>query len=134
MVVEFVFLTVLLLVPLLYLVGTLGRLQAGAYAASAAAREAGRAYVTAPDDADAPARGQTASGLVLDAHGFSPEQASVVVTCTSQPCLQPDGEVVVDAAVDVPIPLIPDFLAGSLPTSITLSASHVEPVDRFRDR
>ena len=45
--VEFVFLAVLVMVPLFYLVMTLSRLQAGAYAASTAAREAGRAYVTA---------------------------------------------------------------------------------------
>ena len=37
-VVEFVFLAVLLMVPLFYLVMTLSRVQAGAYAASTAAR------------------------------------------------------------------------------------------------
>ena len=44
--VEFVFLAVLMMVPLIYLVMVLARLQAGSYAASAAVREAGRAYVT----------------------------------------------------------------------------------------
>ena len=48
-VVEFVFLAVLLVVPLLYLVMTVSRVQAGSYAASTAAREAGRAFVTARD-------------------------------------------------------------------------------------
>ena len=45
-VVEFVTLGVLLLVPLIYLVLTVARIQAGAYAVSMAAREAGRAFVT----------------------------------------------------------------------------------------
>ena len=52
--VEFVFLAVLMMVPLFYLVMVLARLQAGAYGVSAAAREAGRAYVTAPSAAQAP--------------------------------------------------------------------------------
>lgn len=40
--VEVVFLLVVLALPSIYLVSTVARLQAGAYAASAAAREAGR--------------------------------------------------------------------------------------------
>ena len=56
-IVEFVFLAVLMLVPLFYLVMVLARLQAGAYAVSAASREAGRAYVTAQVSDQAPAAG-----------------------------------------------------------------------------
>ena len=47
-VVEFVVLGVLMLVPLIYLVMMMARLQAGSFAVSQAAREAGRAYVTSP--------------------------------------------------------------------------------------
>lgn len=132
MIVEFVFLTVLVLVPLLYLVGTLGRLQAGAYAASGAAREAARAYVTSPEEARASGRGQVAAVLVADAHGFTAEQVSLNVSCSSDPCLAPDGQVVVDVAVQVPVPLVPDFMAGVVPTSVTMTASHLAAVDRFR--
>ena len=45
-VVEFVALAVLLLIPIIYLILTVGRLQAASYAVSTAAREAARAYVT----------------------------------------------------------------------------------------
>ena len=63
MTVEVAFLLVLLVVPLFYLVGTLGRLQAGAYAVTAAAREAGRAFVTADSAGEAPGRAQAAADL-----------------------------------------------------------------------
>lgn len=131
--VEVVFLMVLVLLPLLYLVGSLGRLQAGAYAASAAAREAGRAYVTAVDVEAAAARGMAAADLVLAAHGFGPGQGSVAVACESSPCLAPGGRVIVEAVVQVPVPLVPDFMSGLVPTTVTMTSRHAEPVDRFRE-
>ena len=48
-IVEFVLLAVLLMVPMVYIVLIAFRLQSTAYALAAATREAGRAYVTAPD-------------------------------------------------------------------------------------
>ncbi len=133
MLVETAFLLVLVLVPLLFLVGTLGRLQAGAYAASAAAREAGRTFVASPDDASGHGAAQSASALVLAAHGFTADEGEVAITCEASPCLTPGSTVRIDASVDVPLPLVPDFLSGALPASITLSASHVSPVDAFRE-
>jgi hypothetical protein len=131
--VEVVFLMVLVMLPLLYLVGSLGRLQAGAYAASAAAREAGRAYVTAVDAETAGGRGLAAADLVFAAHGFGSGQGSVEVACQSSPCLAPGGSIVVEAVVEVPVPLVPDFMSGLVPTTVTMASRHAEPVDRFRE-
>ena len=50
-VIEFVWLAVLLLIPLIYLILCLARVQAGSYAVTQGAREAARAFVTAEDDA-----------------------------------------------------------------------------------
>lgn len=133
MLVEVVFLMVLLLVPLLYLVGTLGRLQAGAYAASAAAREAGRAYVTTAQDGSASGRGAAAAALVFDSFGFDQGQGSVSIGCATDPCLVPGGQIEVDSTVVVAVPLIPDFMADVIPTSVTMTSSHSEPVDEFRE-
>ncbi|HYO20081.1 MAG TPA: pilus assembly protein, partial [Dermatophilaceae bacterium] len=69
-IVEFVFLAVLMMVPLFYLVMVLARLQAGAYGVSAAAREAGRAYVTAPVVPQARARAESAAALAFADQGF----------------------------------------------------------------
>lgn len=131
MTVEVAFLLVLLVVPLFYLVGTLGRVQAGAYAASAAAREAGRAFVTAADADSAPVRAHAAAELVLDAHGFAPDDATLELSCSGE-CLAPGGQVLVATAVEVPLPLVPDFMRGRVPSSVTLSAQHVSTVDEFR--
>lgn len=132
MTVEVAFLLVLLVVPLFYLVGTLGRVQAGAYAASAAAREAGRTFVTAESAGDAPGRAHAAAQLVFAAHGFTAGEGVVQVGCGGAACLSPGSMVVVDAAVSVPLPLVPDFMRGAVPTTITLTARHSEAVDEFR--
>lgn len=133
MTVEVAFLLVLLVVPLFYLVGTLGRLQAGAYAVSAAAREAGRAFATAESVDTAAGRAHAAAGLVLGSHGFAAGQGTVGIGCGDPGCLQPGSSVLVDATLTVPLPLVPDFMAGSVPTAITLTARHTEPVDEFRE-
>jgi hypothetical protein len=133
MTVEVAFLLVLLVVPLFYLVGTLGRLQAGAYAVTAAAREAGRTFVTADDLGSAEVRADAAAALALDAHGFGRQDAVVRLGCGSVSCLTPGSTVVVDAELAVPLPLVPDFMRSALPTTITLTAQHLEPVDAFRE-
>ena len=124
-VVEFVFLAVLLMVPLFYLVMVLARLQAGAYAVSGAAREAGRAYTTARVPAAAPARAEAAAGVAFSDQGFD-GLGTVTIACDGDPCLRPDGRVVVTASVTVPLPLVPSVFAGVLPTSIPiLSLIHI---------
>ncbi len=132
-VVEFVFLAVLMMLPLFYLVVTLARVQAGAFAVTAASREAGRAYVTAADQRQAPGRAQAAAELAFSDQGFG-GRGRIDVTCDRSPCLSPEGKVEVVASLDVPLPMVPDFLDGVLPTSVSVSADHVSPVDRFRSR
>jgi Flp pilus assembly protein TadG len=132
MTVEAAVLLVLLVVPLFYLVATVGRAQAGAYAVSAAAREAGRTFVTAAEVESAAGRAQAAAELVFAAHGFDPGAGTVSVACAGDDCLSPGGRLVVEAAIDVQLPLVPDFMRGAVPTSIALTARHVEPVDEFR--
>lgn len=133
MLVETAFLVVLVMLPLFYLVGTLGRLQAGAYAVSAAAREGGRTFVASADDPSGHAAASSAASLVLDAHGFSAEDGGITVVCEASPCLTPGSVVRVDAAITVELPLIPDFVRGALPASISLSSSHVAQVGAFRE-
>jgi hypothetical protein len=130
--VEFVFLAVLLLVPLIYLVMTLSRIQAGAYAASTGAREAGRAYVTATSEDAAPARAQAASRIAFQDQGFGPGEAALAMACDGTPCLRPEGRIEMSTTITVPLPLIPSFARGILPLEVPVTASHVAVVDRFR--
>lgn len=130
-VVEFVTLAVILLIPLVYLVLLLGRVQAGAYAVSQAAREAGRAYVTADTGEDAAARARAAAHIAFADQRFE-DAGRLELACDGSPCLRPDGRVQTTATVRVPLPLVPAFVRDVVPLSVPVSASHVSTVDRFR--
>lgn len=131
-VVEFVVLGVLMLVPLVYLVMTTARLQAGAYAASAAAREAARGFVTATSPESAEPRAMAAAGIAFEDQGFGGGQGKLALGCDGSPCLRPDGRIEVVATVTVPLPLVPAFARDLVPLEVPVSASHVAVVDRFR--
>ncbi|MEO9151047.1 MAG: pilus assembly protein [Lapillicoccus sp.] len=132
-IVEFIFLGVLLLVPMIYLVIVLARVQSAAFAVSTASREAGRAFTTAADDRAAYLRGQAAAALPLEDFGFG-DVGVVQLTCDASPCLRPEGRVTAVVTVTVSLPFVPDFLADALPTVIPISATHVATVDRFAAR
>ncbi|SDP24177.1 hypothetical protein SAMN04489867_1833 [Pedococcus dokdonensis] len=131
-VVELVFLTVLVMVPLFYLTMTVSRVQAGAYAASAAAREAARVYVSSDDDGEAEERAEAAARLAFEDQGFGTADSKVVVVCDGAPCLRPEGRVEATATVAVPLPLVPSFARRVVPLAIPVSSHHLLVVDRFR--
>lgn len=128
-IIEFVFLTVVVLVPLLYLVLTVGRIQAGTYAVTQAAREAGRAFVTAEAAEYAEARAQAAADIAFADFGFD---GALRIGCDGSPCLRPEGRVTTQATVVVALPLVPDFARAVVPLEVPVSATSVSAVDRFR--
>lgn len=132
-VVEFVWLAVLLLVPLIYLVLCLARVQAGSYAVTQGGREAARAFVTAEDDASAEARARAASEIAFEDQGFA-GQGDLAVECAASPCLSPGESVTTDATVRVPLPLVPAFLGDVVPLEVPVSATQVAPVPEYEAR
>jgi hypothetical protein len=130
-VVEFVVLAVLMLIPLVYLVLTMARLQAGSFAVSQAAREAGRAFVTSPAGESSTVRAGMAARIAFMDHSFE-DSGRLVIACDGSPCLRPDGQVETTATVAVPLPLVPSFVRDVVPLSVAVSASHLSTVDRFR--
>lgn len=133
-VVEFVTLGVLLLVPVVYLVLALGRVQAGAFAAEAGAREAARAFTAADDEAAGRTHAHAAVVLSLQDQGFdaSGDGDELVIRCEASPCLTPAGRVHVRVAVDVPLPGMPRFVTAVVPAAVTVDAEAVAVVERFR--
>ena len=131
-VVEFVVLAVLMLIPLVYLVMMLARVQAGSYAVSQAAREAGRAFVTAEAGDHAAATGPGRGTDRLPGPLASRTSGRLAIACDGTPCLRPDGRVETTATVRVPLPLVPAFVRDVVPLSVPVSASHLSTVDRFR--
>ena len=132
-VVEFVVLGVLLLLPLLYLVLALARIQAGSYAVSQAARESGRAYVTSVSADAAPARAEAAADLAFADQGFA-DNGTLALDCDGSPCLRRGGRIVSTATVTVPLPLIPSFARDVIPLSIPVSATSISDVPLYEVR
>ena len=132
-IVEFLAVGFLVLLPIVYLVITLSRVQAAAFAVSTASREAGRAFTTASTEGAAYARAQAAAAISFEDYDLGPV-GSLQVTCDGVPCLRPEGRIEAVANVNVQLPLVPDFLRDALPTVVPVSATHVATVDRFRGR
>lgn len=143
-IVEFLGTTVLLLVPLVYLVLALSRIQAGAYAAELAATEAARGALVAgvssldhgssvPQAVQAAGnRAAASAGLTLEDFAFDPSADAVIsVSCTSNPCFLPGSDVLASVDVEVGFPGVPSFVRGWLPLSVTIHAEASSPVDGF---
>jgi Tfp pilus assembly protein PilV len=114
-----------LLVPLLYGVMSVMSVQSATYAATSAAREAARAYVTSTTPALGAVRARAATQLVLADAGFSSAKP-VQLRCIGG-CLQPSSRIDVTVTVDVPLPLMPGG-----PT-VSVVGQESMPVDRYRD-
>lgn len=129
--VEFLGVALVLLVPLVYLVVTVGQVQAAAFAAETAAREAVRAVVTAESSADGAARADAAVRLALADQGLPPTAARLTVECSVRPCLTPGGDVGAVVRVEVPLPFVPPAARDWVPLSVPVEATHVATVDRY---
>lgn len=142
--VEFIALSLLLLVPLVYLVVALAHIQAGAFAAQAAAHDAARAVVvegvaqreagqsTASAMAAGSTRASTATAIIAEDFGFDAGQAALTLACDGT-CLDPGGNVTATVVVAVPLPGMPGFLADALPLEVEVRASSRAAVDSLVD-
>jgi len=132
-VVEFLGLAFVLLLPLVYLVMLLARLEAASYAVESAAREAARVYVAADDPTSAAARAVAVTGVALSDQGFHDDPATALaLTCEQTPCLRPDAHVEARVEVVVPLPFVPGMVRDVVPLEIPVRASHVAVVDEYR--
>jgi hypothetical protein len=132
-IVEFVWLAILLLVPLLYIVLAAFDTQRAAYAASAAARSAGRAFVTAPDQASGYARAREAVRLAYADQRLD-DAPGVTITCRPDPrrCLTPGSVVRAEVHSSVALPLMPGVFGSSSP-GISVESAHEAPYGTFRE-
>lgn len=133
--VEFVWLGLVLLVPLVWILLSLFEIQRGSFAVTSAARAAGRAYSLAPDQAAARERAVSAARLALDDQGGSTMPLVVEVECTGGPgnCLAPSTTVTVTVRSGVRLPFLPAFLSSS-ESDFDLEASHSVPIGQYVER
>jgi Flp pilus assembly protein TadG len=136
-VVEFVFVALVVFVPLVYVVAGFSAVQRGVFASTAAAREAGRALATAPDVGTGLARAERAAQLAVadqsvDATdvrlAYAPSGAGCDAAGAYTPALVPGEEFSVCATVTVRIPLLPEFVDTN-----TATGQFVVQTDRYVD-
>jgi len=129
--VEFVWLSILLLVPFVYILVAVFDAQRASYGVSAASRSAARAFLQAPDVASGERRARLAARVALDDQGLP--AASVQITCLPSPadCLQPGSSVRVVVRTTQQLPLTPSALGSQL-GGITVDSTHTQPYGTFR--
>lgn len=129
--IEFVWLSVLLLMPLVYLLIAVFDTQRAAYGVSTASRSAARAFLQADGVAAGEQRARQAARVALADQGI--DVANVQVTCLPTPaaCFEPGSSVRVVIRVRQPLPLTPDAL-GSRLGGVTVDSTHTEPYGSYR--
>ena len=130
---EFLTAGLLMLVPLVYLVLTLGSIQSAALATEGAARQAARVYVQADSHSAGMQAAVRALELSLDDHNVQAQGTSLAVGCSPNPaqCHTRRGWVTVDIAVRVPLPLVPPVFDLAVPLAVPVEASATQQVSRF---
>lgn len=133
-IVEFVWLGVLLMVPLLYVLLATFDAQRTAFAAAAAARSASRSFVQAADQASGYRAAAVAAATAFEDQGLPGARFVLTISCRPSPndCLVPGSVVSARIGAAAVLPLMPAVF-GSNPPSISISAVHSSPYGTFRE-
>lgn len=129
---EFLVLGTSLLVPLVYLILTLGAVQEQTLGAEAAARHTARAVGLAEDRAQADAAGAAVLREIVDQYGMDPDAVHVSLSCApaDAPCPSAGATVTVEVRTRVSLPFVPPVLGLAAATSIPVEASAVQRLSR----
>ena len=132
--VEFTWLAILLMVPMLYVVLAVFEVQRAAFGVSSAARSAARSFTQAPGEAAAAGHAQAAAKLALTDQGLTDGRRSLEIRCIPDPgnCLAPGSVVTVVVTYSVPLPLAPAALGSQRP-SVQVEAQHTVPYGSYRE-
>lgn len=131
-IVEFVFVAVAVMLPLIYLIVAVATVQRSSLAVSEAAREAGRAFATAERTDDAAARVRAAVRIALADQGLAADAQVRFVPAGSgcdsaqvQPTLQPGATFAVCVIRHAALPAVPSVLQGRGITTVGRFVVHV---------
>jgi Flp pilus assembly protein TadG len=130
-VVEFTFLALLLMVPLVYFIITVGQIQGGSFAVVGAADQAAKVFVAQPDAPSAQAAAEQAALIALADFGHDAGQARVSTRCDPAGCQAAGTAVTVTVNLTVPLPFVPFNEDFRLKAS-EVEASSTQLVGRFR--
>jgi Flp pilus assembly protein TadG len=135
-IIEFVFVAVIVMVPLVYLIAAVATVQRSELAVTQAARDAGRAFATSENASGAQRRVSAAVRLALTDQGL-PGDASIRFVASGAACDAPSitphltagAEFTVCVSRRVELPAVPTVLAGK---GIRTTGEYVVHVDDFR--
>ncbi|MCW2528250.1 MAG: hypothetical protein JWM76_3110 [Pseudonocardiales bacterium] len=133
-VIEFIFVAVLVLVPLLYLIVTVATIQRSRLAVTNAARDVGRAIATSTSSAEARTRAEAALRIALSGQNVSASDVQLKYVradtgCDSasvDPPLDPGAEFAVCVVRSQDLPAVPRILAGRGVTTIGRFVVHID--------
>lgn len=128
-IVEFVVLSAALLIPSLYLVLTLGNVQAAVFAADTISRDVARIHATENDPQRAAERAARHTEMVLEDHGLAPADVATI-RCSEDPCATPGGSITARVRIQVPVPGLGPVLGETGPVAV--GAEHTVQVDQYR--
>lgn len=136
--VEFLGVTVLVMIPLVYLILALAQVQAGMYAAEAASRTAARSAAVAGALAldDGASRGDAWGAALAHGHAsvdltaddFGAGAMTLELECDGT-CLEPGTDVIAEVTATVALPGVPSAVLAIAPLAVDVSARGVSPVD-----
>lgn len=128
--VEFIGLSIILLIPVIYLLIMISQLQAAGYAAVAAADQAARTVGYSTGNAQAEARAVETVHLTVENYELDPSRTTATIACSNTECTAPGTRITVDVSVEVPLPLVPTFFGN--PTRVaTMDASGHHVIGEF---
>ncbi len=130
-IVEFIFIGILLLIPILYATLMVMRVEAAAMASTHAVREAGRAFMMADTRTQGMQEARLASAAAMSDQGFSLADDALRIICSSR-CLEPGTQVRVNLEWRVALPWLPPPLAGRV-EGFPISAEQILTIDSYRD-
>jgi Flp pilus assembly protein TadG len=130
---EFILVGLILLVPLVYLVVSLGLIQGQTLGAEAGARHIARTVSQAPDAASARTAADGVLASVVEEYGIDAATVDVGMECipAGSSCPQAGATVFVTVRTRVPLPLVPPVLGLDRLASIPIEASSAQKVSRF---
>ncbi len=138
--VEFLGVTVLILVPVIYVVIAAAQIQAATFAVEGASRAGARGAVIAgldvlenggsPADARAAATSRAEAAVAMALEDFAVRGEPVVeLSCDSDPCFEPGSTVTATVSVGVPLAGVPSAVINVVPATVQVSATGRSPVE-----
>ena len=130
---EFITVGVILLVPLAYLVITLGVIQETLLGAESAARHTARVIGQAENLTNAAENGDAVLANIIDEYGMDAENVDVSITCTpaGTECPSAGATVIVTVRAHVSLPFVPEIFGLDRATQVPLEAAAAQKVSRL---